>query len=65
MGFASEAAEALMQWAAEEHGVRCFVVSINPENKPSLRLARRFGFRRVGTVLDPEEGMEDIFLREV
>ena len=64
MGYASEAADALMQWAMQEHGVKSFVLSISPLNQPSLQLARKFGFRKVGSVLDPEEGVEDIFLRE-
>jgi RimJ/RimL family protein N-acetyltransferase len=64
-GYASEAAQALMDWATREHGVRRFVVSISPENEPSLRLARKFGFRKVGTVVDPEDGVEDVFLLEV
>jgi RimJ/RimL family protein N-acetyltransferase len=65
MGFASEAAAALMQWATLEHGVKSFILSISPTNEPSLRLAEKFGFRKVGSVTDPEDGMEDIFLREV
>ena len=65
MGFASEAAGALMQWATQEHAVKRFVVSISPENEPSLRLAQKFGFRRVGTIMDPEDGVEDVFLLEV
>jgi len=65
MGFASEAASALMQWAAQEHGVKRFVVSISPTNEPSLRLARKFGFRKVGTITDPEDGVEDVFLLDV
>ena len=64
-GYASEAAQALMDWGRREHGVTRFVVSISPENEPSLRLARKFGFRKVGTVTDPEDGVEDIFLLEV
>jgi len=64
-GYASEAAQALMDWAAREHGVRRFVVSVSPENEPSLRLARKLGFRKVGSVTDPEDGVEDIFLLDV
>ena len=64
-GYASEAAQALMDWATREHGVRRFVVSISPTNQPSLRIARKFGFHKVGSFTDPEEGLEDIFLREV
>jgi [ribosomal protein S5]-alanine N-acetyltransferase len=64
-GYASEAAGALMDWATREHTVTRFVVSISPTNEPSLRIAEKFGFRKVGTVIDPEEGVEDVFLREV
>ena len=64
-GYASEAAQALMEWATREHGVKRFVVSISPANEPSLRLARKFGFRKVGTVTDPEDGEEDVFLLEI
>jgi ribosomal-protein-alanine N-acetyltransferase len=64
-GYASEAAQALMDWANREHNVTRFVVSISPSNEPSLRLAKKFGFRKVGTVTDPEDGVEDIFVREV
>ena len=63
-GYASEAAGALMDWATREHDVTRFVVSISPINKPSLRLAQKFGFRKVGTVTDIEDGVEDVFLRE-
>lgn len=63
-GYASEATQALMDWATREHGVKRFVVSISPANEPSLRLARKFGFRKVGTVADPEAGVEDVFLLE-
>ena len=65
LGFATEAAGALMQWATLEHGVKRFVVSISPTNELSLRLARKFGFRKVGTVTDPEDGVEEVFLLEV
>jgi len=65
MGYASEAAEALMDWATREHHVKRFIVSISPTNEASLRLAQKFGFRKVGSFTDPEEGPEDIFLREV
>jgi RimJ/RimL family protein N-acetyltransferase len=54
-----------MQWATQEHGVNRFVVSISPVNEPSLRLARKFGFRKVGTITDPEEGVEDVFLLDI
>jgi RimJ/RimL family protein N-acetyltransferase len=64
-GYASEAAQSLMDWAIREHNVTRFVVSISPSNEPSLRIAQKFGFRKVGSFTDPVEGVEDVFLREI
>lgn len=64
-GYASEAFGALIEWAHRERGVPQFVVSISPENEPSRRMATRFGFRKVGSHVDEEDGPEDIFVRTV
>jgi RimJ/RimL family protein N-acetyltransferase len=64
-GYASEAAAALMDWAWQAHAVPRFVVSISPENTPSLHIAERFGFQKVGAQIDDADGPEDIFVREV
>jgi RimJ/RimL family protein N-acetyltransferase len=61
-GLAREACEGLMEWARAEHGLTCFVVSIRPDNIPSLRLAQDFGFQRVGSHIDEEDGPEDILV---
>jgi RimJ/RimL family protein N-acetyltransferase len=60
-GFAREASLALMDWARTEHGVTKFVVSISPENAPSLGLARSLGFRQVGEQMDEIDGLEWVF----
>ncbi len=62
-GYAAEAAEGLMGWAQRVHAVSTFVVSISPSNLPSLALALRLGFERVGSHMDEEDGPEDIFAR--
>lgn len=62
-GFAFEAATALMNWAQVEHGIRRYVVSISPENTPSLALAAKLAFRRIGSHIDDVDGYEDIFER--
>jgi ribosomal-protein-alanine N-acetyltransferase len=64
-GFAAEACAGLMDWAARAHGVKRFVVSIGPKNRPSLALAKRRGFERVGSVVDESDGPEDVFVREI
>ncbi len=60
-GYAAEALAALMAWAARDHAVPAFVLSIAPENVASQALARRFGFVKVGEQIDPEDGLEEIF----
>src|SRR5262245_29171145 len=60
-GYAREACEALMQWAYQEHQVTRFVVSIRPDNIPSRRLADQLGFKRIGSHVDEEDGLEDIY----
>ncbi len=65
LGLATEAIEALMQWAREEHGVTRFVVSVSPDNLPSLALAAKLGFQKIGSQLDEFDGPEDIFERQL
>ncbi|MFN2524773.1 MAG: GNAT family N-acetyltransferase [Actinomycetota bacterium] len=60
-GYAIEAVEALMAWAADHHGIERFRASIAPDNKPSLKLARKLGFVHVGRHWDEEDGEELVF----
>jgi RimJ/RimL family protein N-acetyltransferase len=62
-GIATEAIEAVMHWAREEHRVQRFVLSISPDNVPSLGLAAKLGFRKIGSHVDELDGPEDIFER--
>jgi ribosomal-protein-alanine N-acetyltransferase len=62
-GIATEASEALMRWAREEHQVQRFVLSISPDNAASLGLAAKLGFQKIGSHLDELDGPEDIFER--
>jgi len=64
-GHATEAAAGLMGWAHTAHGVTRFVVSIRPDNAPSLAVARKLGFHRIGQHVDEEDGLEHVFLREL
>jgi len=60
-GYASEAALALIDWARHEHGIQRFVVSVSPTNKPSLGMAAKLGFQRIGTQIDEIDGEEYVF----
>jgi ribosomal-protein-alanine N-acetyltransferase len=62
-GYATEAVRGLMGWAAAEHGVPAFVLSVAPANAPSQAIVRRLGFVKVGSHVDPEDGVEEIFAR--
>jgi [ribosomal protein S5]-alanine N-acetyltransferase len=57
-GFATEAVQSLIGWAASQHRVRRFRASISPENAPSLAVARRLGFRQTGVRWDEIDGQE-------
>jgi len=63
-GLATEAGRALLAWAAGQGAASC-VVSISPDNAPSLAVARKLGFvTKVGHHIDPEDGPEDVYLME-
>jgi RimJ/RimL family protein N-acetyltransferase len=53
-GFATEVAQAMMDWATETHGVRHFISGVAPDNGPSLRVNDKLGFVRTGQVVDGE-----------
>ena len=53
-GYGKEAAITLMKWAFEQHGQRCFILSISPSNEASLGLAHSMNFIETG--LRNEEG---------
>lgn len=49
-GYASEAAEALLGWAATRPGVERVIARIAPENGASLRVAAKLGMRETASV---------------
>lgn len=53
-GYATEVAQAMMDWAAREHGVRHFISGVTPDNAPSLRVNDKLGFVRTGEFIDGE-----------
>ena len=63
-GYAAEAARCLMRWAEQVQGVRLFRVSVGEANEPSLALAAKLGFVRVGEQIDEIDGLEYVFERE-
>jgi len=64
LGYAFEAVSGAMHWARDTHDVRYFVASIAPGNIPSLALIAKLGFHKSGEHVDPEDGIEHIYLGE-
>jgi RimJ/RimL family protein N-acetyltransferase len=61
-GYATEAGQGLIRWAADEHAVRSFVLSIGPHNHASLRVAHKLGFQQAGAWEHPRRGRELVYL---
>ena len=61
-GYALEAVRAMMDWAQATAAVRRFVVSVSPDNGPSLDLVRRCGFVKIGEEMDETDGLEHVLL---
>jgi ribosomal-protein-alanine N-acetyltransferase len=59
-GYATQAARMLMD-LAEERGIRHFVLSVGPDNEPSLAIVRKLGFEQTGERMDEEDGRELVF----
>jgi RimJ/RimL family protein N-acetyltransferase len=61
-GFAQEAIEGMMRWAAANGACR-FILSVSPDNAASQALARKLGFTKIGTRDDSIDGIEDVLER--
>lgn len=56
-GYATEAAAALTNYAFSQPQVRVVRAHTLPETNASTRVLTKCGFRRVGEVIDPEDGL--------
>lgn len=61
-GYATEAANVLIDWALEQPGVSRVCASIPPDNTAARRVAEKVGMRVAGTVW--EEEIDDVLLYE-
>jgi [ribosomal protein S5]-alanine N-acetyltransferase len=55
-GYATEAAAALTKYAMESGAVRLVRAHTLPEPNASTRVLTKCGFRKIGEVIDPEDG---------
>lgn len=56
-GYATEAAEALTAYAFNSGKVRVVRAHTLPESNASARVLTKCGFRRIGEVIDPDDGL--------
>jgi len=56
-GYATEAAQALTNYAFASGNVRVVVAHTRPEPNASTHVLTKCGFRRIGEVIDPEDGL--------
>jgi [ribosomal protein S5]-alanine N-acetyltransferase len=56
-GFATEAATALLEFAFNDRRVRFVRAHTRPTNNASTRVLEKSGFKRIGEVSDPDDGI--------
>jgi RimJ/RimL family protein N-acetyltransferase len=56
-GYATEAAQSLTDYAFSSGKVRVVRAHTRPESNASTRVLTKCGFRRIGEVVDPEDGL--------
>jgi [ribosomal protein S5]-alanine N-acetyltransferase len=62
-GFAKAMLRSLLERADADPAVTAVRASIRPDNVGSRATIAGFGFRKVGEQWDPEDGLEDVYLR--
>ncbi len=62
-GYAKAMLRALLERADADPRVTAVRASIRPDNLGSRATIKGFGFRKVGEQWDPEDGLEDVYLR--
>ena len=62
-GFAKAMLRSLLDRADADASVTAVRASIRPDNLGSKATIAGFGFRKVGEQWDPEDGLEDVFMR--
>jgi RimJ/RimL family protein N-acetyltransferase len=60
-GYATQAVVMLMDQAQERAGIRHYVLSVSPDNAPSLAIVHKLGFVKTGEHMDEEDGLEHVF----
>ena len=62
-GYARESALGMIDWAVKQK-VYTFLLSISPENIPSIKLAESMGFKKISERMDETDGLEYVYIAE-
>lgn len=62
-GYATAILAELLRRADADPRVTAVRASIRPDNVGSRKVATRLGFKKIGEQWDPEDGLEDVYLR--
>ena len=60
-GYGVELLRGMWKMICKRSDVKTLRYTISPENKPSMHIINKFGFKKVGEQIDPEDGLELIF----
>jgi ribosomal-protein-alanine N-acetyltransferase len=60
-GYATEAAQALVEWASAQPVVTEVRATIKPDNAASRRVAQRAGLRPIGEIVDEKDGQVELW----
>jgi [ribosomal protein S5]-alanine N-acetyltransferase len=62
LGYATEAARAIIEYAFEVRQLDRLVAYVRPQNHRSIRVLEKLGFRQIGTCLDDAEAACNLYL---
>ena len=60
-GYGVELLRGMWKMICKRSDVKTLRYTVSPENKPSMHIINKFGFKKVGEHIDPEDGLELIF----
>jgi len=60
-GYGVELLTGMWKMICKRSDVKTLRYTVSPENKPSMHIINKFGFKKVGEQIDPEDGLELIF----
>jgi RimJ/RimL family protein N-acetyltransferase len=60
-GYGVELLRGMWKMICKRSDVKTLRYTVSPENKPSMHIINKFGFKKVGEQIDPEDGLELIF----